>query len=585
MAIQKQQNFRVKRGLEVGVGKTVLYASPSGNIGIGTTQPSQSLDVSGTLNVSGVSTFQSNVLLLDGDFLSFGTGQDFKIGHSWNSNSITMLNGNLTLTDGSSNSRLQLTNNGDWELKDNAGTTRLKIVPAGVNVTGILTATTFSGSGANLTSLPVPTTITVADESSDTACNVLFTTAATGNLGPKSGTNLTFNSSNGTLTATAFSGSGAGVTSVNAATLGGISSTSFLRSDAADVKTSGHLKFNDGVILQLGSDADLQIYNNGSASTIGHDGPGNLTIYNGTDNADIILQSDNGSGGVANYILLDGSTGQVNLYHYGLSKLSTTGAGVTVTGIVTATSFSGDGSSLTGIEAGGSAEFNTGISSSNQLIPLAFESTLFTFPATAGKQYVIESINVANVDSSVGVGTTINIIASIQDATAAEQTYIAYNIPIETGGLIELIRNPMVAGPSDVIKMWSTNDGYIGVSSVLDVYMNFTEYTSTDYISKFASTVSVASTATTTLYTSTGNPTMIEKIGFANRTDSGDYPVSIRITNGTSTSYLAKNLIIPRYSAVDILDRHKRIETGAKIEVEVGATSTIDIIIAGKKIT
>ena len=49
-------------------------------------------------------------------------------------------------------------------------------------------------------------TITVADESSDTSCNVLFTTAATGNLAAKSGTNLTFNSDTGALTATSFAG-------------------------------------------------------------------------------------------------------------------------------------------------------------------------------------------------------------------------------------------------------------------------------------------------------------------------------------------------------------------------------------------
>ena len=54
--------------------------------------------------------------------------------------------------------------------------------------------------------IPVPTSITVADESSDTSCNVLFTTAATGDLAPKSGTNLTFNSSSGALTATSFVG-------------------------------------------------------------------------------------------------------------------------------------------------------------------------------------------------------------------------------------------------------------------------------------------------------------------------------------------------------------------------------------------
>ena len=50
------------------------------------------------------------------------------------------------------------------------------------------------------------TNVTVADESTDTSCNVLFTTGATGDLAPKSGTNLTFNSNTGILTATGFSG-------------------------------------------------------------------------------------------------------------------------------------------------------------------------------------------------------------------------------------------------------------------------------------------------------------------------------------------------------------------------------------------
>mgnify|MGYP003132816215 FL=1 len=52
----------------------------------------------------------------------------------------------------------------------------------------------------------VPTTITVADESTDTSCNVAFFTGATGDLAPKTGTNLTFNSDTGILTATGFSG-------------------------------------------------------------------------------------------------------------------------------------------------------------------------------------------------------------------------------------------------------------------------------------------------------------------------------------------------------------------------------------------
>ena len=570
--------------------------------------------------------------------------------------------------------------------------------------TGLFTAVAFSGSGASLTNLPASTTITVADESSDTTCFPLFATAATGDLAPKSGTNLTFNSSTGALTATSFSGSGASLTSIpnsaltnDSVSFGGVSvdlgasdsTPAFNLSDATNYPTSslsgtitnaqlagsiadgklastflknvvedttpqlgGNLDLNSkfitgtgglnvtGVVTATSLDAAISEWVLGAngSSDYTFTGPGltgaenDPSIYlvrgqkynfknssgghpfriqstpngsTGTQYNDGITNNDAGNGVTLNWnvqfdapdVLYYQCTshaamgGKIYIGNSGESivvgaAVTINSSGINATGVVTATSFAGDGSSLTNIVSPSSnGEFYTGITSSRQIAPLSFESTVFTFPSTSGKQYVIESINVANIDASVGVGTTVNIIASIQDATAAEQTYIAYNVPIVNGGLIELIKNPIVAGPSDVIKMWSTNDGYTGVSNAAEVYMNYSEFTSTDYISKFASTTTINSTDTITLYTSTSNPTAIEKIGFANRTDTGDFPISIKITNGTTTSYLAKDLIIPRYSTVDILDRPKRIETGAKIEVEVGSTSTVDVIISGKKIT
>ena len=73
---------------------------------------------------------------------------------------------------------------------------------------GLLTATSFAGAltGDVTGTADVATAVTVADESSDTSCNVLFVTAATGDLPPKSGTNLTFDSANGNLTTTTFTG-------------------------------------------------------------------------------------------------------------------------------------------------------------------------------------------------------------------------------------------------------------------------------------------------------------------------------------------------------------------------------------------
>ena len=66
-----------------------------------------------------------------------------------------------------------------------------------------------------------PTDITVADESSDTTCFPLFVTAATGDLAPKSGSNLTFNSNTGALGATSFTGDGSSLTGVASSSANG----------------------------------------------------------------------------------------------------------------------------------------------------------------------------------------------------------------------------------------------------------------------------------------------------------------------------------------------------------------------------
>ena len=94
--------------------------------------------------------------------------------------------------------------------------TGVKVLAGGINVVGV--------SYFNNNIVATATTalsVTAADESSDTSCNVLFSTAATGNVAPKTGSNLTFNSSNGALSATTFSGSGASLTNLPAGNLTG----------------------------------------------------------------------------------------------------------------------------------------------------------------------------------------------------------------------------------------------------------------------------------------------------------------------------------------------------------------------------
>ena len=117
-----------------------------------------------------------------------------------------------------------------------------------LDVNGTATATAFAGPlTGNVTG--TITNVTVADESSDTTCFPLFVTAATGGLPPKSGTNLTFNSSTGILTATGFAGPLTGAVTGNASTataletartIGGVSFDGTANINLAGVNTAGN---------------------------------------------------------------------------------------------------------------------------------------------------------------------------------------------------------------------------------------------------------------------------------------------------------------------------------------------------------
>ncbi len=124
------------------------------------------------------------------------------------------------------------------------------ITPAlGTPASGILTNCTFptlnQSTTGNADTATTSTNVTVADESTDTSCNVLFTTAATGDLPPKSGTNLTFNSNTGILTATGFAGPLTGnvtgdVTGSSGSTTGNAATVTTNANLTGDVTSSGN---------------------------------------------------------------------------------------------------------------------------------------------------------------------------------------------------------------------------------------------------------------------------------------------------------------------------------------------------------
>jgi len=109
--------------------------------------------------------------------------------------------------------------------------------------------------------------------------------------------------------------------------------------------TSGDINFGDVNKAIFGADSDLQIYHTGGASVIRDSGTGSLYI---DGSSEIFLR---GTSGFTNMIkAIDGA--EVELYHNNAPKLSTTATGIDVTGTVAATTYTGDGSNLTGISAG-----------------------------------------------------------------------------------------------------------------------------------------------------------------------------------------------------------------------------------------
>lgn len=109
--------------------------------------------------------------------------------------------------------------------------------------------------------------------------------------------------------------------------------TQYFRLDGGSVTNQflKTVKLYDAAQLWIGDDNDFQIYFDGSNSYIDNS-TGALLIRELTNDADVIIQSDNGGGGLADYFRADGSTGSSILYNYGNKKFETTSTGASVLG-------------------------------------------------------------------------------------------------------------------------------------------------------------------------------------------------------------------------------------------------------------
>ena len=249
-------------------------------------------------------------------------------------------------------------------------------LPDGANITGVCTATSFVGSGAALTGIDA----TSIKDSGDTV-------RVQANTSGIEVTGVSTYSGDATFSSSASFASGVTVT-------GNAVATSKFRG-------------NDGVKLSLGDSEDLQIQHDGSNAIIDST-TGNTYIRN--TSAQFIFQPKMDE----NSLILK-PDGSVEAYFDDNKKLETSATGITVTGTVAATSYTGDGSALTGIEAGitttyqyaqnGVITINLGTGEGHEVTLAAGISTITVTGGTAGASHHLIITQPSSGITTVGFST------------------------------------------------------------------------------------------------------------------------------------------------------------------------------------
>ena len=200
-----------------------------------------------------------------------------------------------------------------------------------------------------------------------------------------------------------------------------------------------NVNLGDDDRLRIGDGNDLQIFHNASNSFIQQTGVGHLFITNTNDNDDIVISTDDGSGGTANYFRADGSTGDAILYHYGNQKLATKSTGIEVTGLTDTDTLTTGNTIFTGTVSAGSSTGNdgqylisTGVGVSWTTLPTARTTTTIT--AIEDQTSFPFNYNVGFVDvfyNGVKLADT--------EFTASNGTHVVLNDVAYAGDVVELI--------------------------------------------------------------------------------------------------------------------------------------------------
>ena len=244
-------------------------------------------------------------------------------------------------------------------------------------------------------------------------------------------------------------------------------------------------------------------------------------------------------------------------------------SGVCTAGIVTATTLYGDGSNITGIAAGGSGQFNTGLTGATAYAVTTSMATALTANASSSYRTVIHSIHVANISAA-----EVTVSGEMQASFS-----FAHTIPIPAGSAVELLKQPKVLGASETIELQAS------ANSALQATIIAEQKEDTDL---WDAQVDITAAATwTDLYTSTSNPSVVQSILLANDDGTNDVKARVVWTDGSDSiqAYLCYDLVVPADSTVELCEQPKYLASGYKLRVYANQADRLEVTASGKQIT
>lgn len=251
--------------------------------------------------------------------------------------------------------------------------------------------------------------------------------------------------------------------------------------------------------------------------------------------------------------------------------------------------------------AGGSGTYDTGITTSIYVSVTSGLGTnavtsqnifsapgiAYSFPSTAGFEYIVESIHVVNKSPS-------NLyISGRHDFSGGQNIPIANRVPVPYQSAVELLEQPRVANPSDIIRLQALTG--IGTDATghdggLEAFIVLSRKNDTNYIGVGKTIVSTDQE----IFTSVTYPSVIQSITLANYNNNVDADVDVSIfrggtvggisTTGVRLGYLAYQITVPQNSTIEICSKPKHLLAGDSILVSSTPTSSVGVVVAGKYI-